>query len=49
MDFRQPFFLIDEHNLLAVVRHDLTLVDDGQIYGVVLYTPAEDNPLGESA
>ena len=49
MDFRQSFLSIDEHNRLAVVRHDLTPVDDGQIYGVVLYTPAEDNPLGESA
>ena len=46
VDFRQLFFSIDDHNRLVVGKHDLTAVDGGLIYGVVFYSPAEDNPLG---
>ena len=45
VDFRQSFFSIDGHNWLVVREHDLTHVNDGWLYGTVVYCPAEDNPL----
>ena len=45
-DFRQRFFTIDASNCFVVGEHDLLVVDRGQIYGVLFYSPASDNPLG---
>ena len=46
VDFRQSFFFIDACNRLVIGRYDDKLVEEGLIYGVVYYSPAEDNPLG---
>jgi hypothetical protein len=45
-DFRQCFFTIDPSNCLVVGYHDLSVVERGQIYGILFYSPASDNPLG---
>ena len=45
VDFRQSLFFIDDCNQLVIGRYDETLVEEGLIYGVVHYSPAEDNPL----
>ena len=45
VDFRQSFFFIDTCNQLVIGRYDDRLVEEGLIYGVVYYSPAEDNPL----
>lgn len=46
LDFRQSFFVVDHQNRLAIGRYDPALLEEGLIYGVVYYSPAEDNPLG---
>lgn len=45
VDFRQSFFSIDDSNQLVFGRYDDVLVEEGLIYGVVYYSPAEDNHL----
>ena len=45
-DFRQCFFAVDSSNCLVVGDHDMLVVERGQIYGVLFYSPASDNPLG---
>ena len=46
VDFRQSFFVVDDQNRLAIGRHDPMVLEHGMIYGVVFYSPAQDNPLG---
>ena len=46
IDFRQSFFMVDDHNKFMIGRHDTAILKQGLIYGVVFYSPAEDNPLG---
>ena len=46
VDFRQSFFIVDDRNRLVIGRHDPAMVEKGLIYGVVFYSPAQDNPLG---
>ena len=46
VDFRQFFFIVDDHNRLVIGSHDPAVLEQGLIYGVVFYSPAEDNPLG---
>jgi hypothetical protein len=46
VDFRQSFFVVDDHNRLVIGLHDPAVLEEGLIYGVVYYSPAEDNPLG---
>lgn len=45
-DFRQCFFTIDSCNRLVVGEYDLSVLECGQIYGILFYSPAPDNPLG---
>ena len=45
-DFRQCFFTIGSCNSLVVGEHDLSVLERGQIYGILFYSPASDNPLG---
>ena len=45
-DFRQCFFAVDSSNCLVVGDHDMSVVERGQIYGILFYSPASDNPLG---
>ena len=45
-DFRQRFFTVDSSNCLVAEDHDLYAVERGQIYGILFYSSASDNPLG---
>ena len=45
-DFRQCYFTVNPSNCLVVGEYDLSVLESGQIYGILFYSPASDNPLG---